>query len=178
MSALHALLSRLNGVRRVGALRYMARCPGHADRHASLSITMGRDGRLLLHDHGGCKTQTILTALKMAWADLFADGPPMKRSSERNGFNPRVCELDAVRDALLAEERRNAQRRAPWATVAALADEARELDRLLLRARQTVSDLRDDRLAWELEELGTELQRMMMAAEAQAHETVAGRSLW
>jgi hypothetical protein len=50
----------------------MARCPAHEDRTASLSIGVGRDGQILLHDFGGCDTAKILRALGLRFSDLFA----------------------------------------------------------------------------------------------------------
>ena len=34
---------------------FQARCPCHDDKHASLSIADGEDGKLLLYCHAGCK---------------------------------------------------------------------------------------------------------------------------
>lgn len=171
---LHALLARLEPARRVGH-GFMARCPAHADARPSLSITTSHDGRVLLYCFNGCKTQTILTGLGLTWADLFAEGP---KDYVKRSVPPLVCELDMARGDVVANERRQARRRAKWEDVLRLADEARHLDRLLLRARQAVNDRGDDPEAWELEERATELQRMMMNAEAGVHEAVAGRSLW
>jgi hypothetical protein len=42
----------------------LARCPAHKDRTPSLSISDGRDGRLLLKCHGGCPWEAILNALR------------------------------------------------------------------------------------------------------------------
>jgi len=74
------LLDRLNGVRRSGKA-WMARCPGHEDRHASLAIAAGDDGRALLTCHAGCSTEAVVAAVGLAMADLYprtngADGPP------------------------------------------------------------------------------------------------------
>lgn len=50
-----------------------AQCPAHEDRHASLSIGQGNDGRVLLTCHAGCTPEAILTALGLDWPDLFAE---------------------------------------------------------------------------------------------------------
>ena len=50
-----------------------AQCPAHEDRHASLSIGQGSDGRVLLTCHAGCTPEAILTALGLDWNDLFAE---------------------------------------------------------------------------------------------------------
>ena len=64
------VLAKLEGVRPSGD-GWVARCPGHDDAHASLSIKGGDDGRVLLHCHTGCEFKGIVTALGMAESDLF-----------------------------------------------------------------------------------------------------------
>jgi putative DNA primase/helicase len=64
------LLARLERVRRVREGAWMGRCPAHEDRTASLSVAVGRDGRILLHDFGGCATSAVLAALGLRFADL------------------------------------------------------------------------------------------------------------
>lgn len=67
------LLGRLCGVRPTADDGgYLAICPAHDDRHASLAVAEGRDGRLLLHCWAGCATRDVLTALDLDWCDLFA----------------------------------------------------------------------------------------------------------
>lgn len=41
-----------------------ARCPAHGDKHPSLSLSDGADGRLLLRCHAGCDFAAILDALR------------------------------------------------------------------------------------------------------------------
>ena len=53
MNALDVLLERLERVTQTPS-GWMARCPGHEDRHPSLSIREGDDGRILIHCHAGC----------------------------------------------------------------------------------------------------------------------------
>ena len=64
------LLARLDHVRKTGAGRWIARCPAHDDRAPSLSIRE-IDGRVLLHDFGGCETRDVLAALGLHMSDLF-----------------------------------------------------------------------------------------------------------
>ena len=59
---LEPMLSRLDGVRRVGS-GWLARCPAHPDREPSLSVGEGEGGRLLLHCFAGCAYQDILRFL-------------------------------------------------------------------------------------------------------------------
>ncbi len=46
-------------------------CPAHEDRTPSLSVTAGRDGRVLLHCHAGCSKADIVAADGLELADLF-----------------------------------------------------------------------------------------------------------
>lgn len=69
-SPVERLIERLEGVRR-GATGWMAKCPAHEDRQASLSLTEGDDGRALVYCHAGCATEAVLAALQLTEADLF-----------------------------------------------------------------------------------------------------------
>ena len=64
------VLGRLDGFR-PNAGGYMARCPSHEDRQASLSISEGDDGRALLWCFAGCKWEAVTAALGLLPADLF-----------------------------------------------------------------------------------------------------------
>ena len=64
------LESRGFNPRRSGA-GWAARCPGHEDARASLSISIGRDGRVLLKCHAGCEAQAIVSAIGLELKDLF-----------------------------------------------------------------------------------------------------------
>ena len=70
------LLDRLDRVRQSGSGRWIARCPAHEDRSPSLSIRELDDGRVLLHDFGGCEVGDVLAAVGLALADLFPDPLP------------------------------------------------------------------------------------------------------
>ena len=72
-------LDRLDGVAG-GNNQYSARCPAHDDRTASLSVSTGQDGKILLHCHAGCTTPDILTAIGLEPKDLF---PPKELARGR-----------------------------------------------------------------------------------------------
>lgn len=74
--AVEALLARLDCVRRVGHGKWVARCPAHADRGPSLSVSEAGDGRILLHDFGGCSTAEVLGVLGLEFSDLFPERDP------------------------------------------------------------------------------------------------------
>ena len=69
---LEDVLARLEGVNRSGA-GYMARCPAHDDRRASLSVAEGEDGRVLLFCQAGCQTADVAAALGLSLSDLMGD---------------------------------------------------------------------------------------------------------
>ena len=64
------ILDRLQKVSRT-ARGWTALCPAHDDREPSLSINEGDDGRILLHCHAGCPTESVLRTLDMTFRDLF-----------------------------------------------------------------------------------------------------------
>ncbi len=88
MSAAEKLLPRLEGLRETGPGRWLARCPAHEDRSPSLSIRELPDGKLLLHDFGGCDALAIVHAIGLELADLFPDGGREHRPGQRRA--PRV----------------------------------------------------------------------------------------
>jgi hypothetical protein len=47
-------------------------CPNHEDKHPSLSVSLGDDGRALLHCHAGCHYQDVAAALGLEPRQLFA----------------------------------------------------------------------------------------------------------
>lgn len=50
---------------------YKACCPSHDDKHASLSITAGDDGRILFFCFAGCTVEEICSSLGIKVKDLF-----------------------------------------------------------------------------------------------------------
>ncbi len=76
------VLTKLDGARQ-GSRGWLGVCPAHDDRHASLSIAEGRDGRVLIHCFSGCETAQVLKALDLEWRDLFP--PPPSGASTGGG---------------------------------------------------------------------------------------------
>jgi phage/plasmid primase-like uncharacterized protein len=56
-------IAKALGGRRVGAT-WMARCPAHEDRKPSLSISAGRDGKVLVRCHAGCDQRDVIAILR------------------------------------------------------------------------------------------------------------------
>lgn len=65
------LIARLEGVRRTGADRWIARCPAHDDKSPSLSIREMDDGRILIRCFAECSAHEIVSAIGLELSDLF-----------------------------------------------------------------------------------------------------------
>jgi putative DNA primase/helicase len=70
-----------------GTGKWMAVCPGHDDRNASLSIKVGQDGKVLLNCHAGCKASDIAASIGLTMADLFPE--ETKRKPIASTVDPR-----------------------------------------------------------------------------------------
>src|ERR1035441_7462863 len=79
MTPLQTVLEVLEGVKKCGN-GWSAKCPGHEDGTASLSIGEGSDGRVLLHCFAGCAFADIVRAAGVGERDLF---PPEDRDGKR-----------------------------------------------------------------------------------------------
>lgn len=88
-----SILDRLEGVKKTGSDKYVARCPAHADRSPSLTIREMADGRTLLHCFAGCETEAVLTAMGLTFRDIMP---------ERIGDFPRERPAFTASDALRA----------------------------------------------------------------------------
>lgn len=81
------LLPRLEGTIKTGR-GWRARCPAHGGKSASLAITEGDNGTLLLHCFAGCSVQEVLAAVSLQISDLFVrrdlrSMTPLERSQLR-----------------------------------------------------------------------------------------------
>lgn len=101
---IEGLLSRLDGVRKTGAGKWVAKCPTRKERTASLSIKQTDDGRILFHDFGGSDAAEILAALGLNWVQLIP--PHLRRDrhaytpAERQGHDA-MAALNAIHTAAL-----------------------------------------------------------------------------
>lgn len=77
MNRIDEVLSRFQDARRSGS-GWQVRCPAHEDRHASLSIGEGDDGRVLLKCHAGCDTAKICGAIGLKLSDLMPESEQAK----------------------------------------------------------------------------------------------------
>ena len=70
-SPINNLLDRLDGVRQCGD-SYRAECPAHDGQNpTALKVSVGDDGRLLLHCFHGCSALDVVHALGLELSDLF-----------------------------------------------------------------------------------------------------------
>lgn len=67
---LSEILGRVQKAHRSGA-GYVGLCPSHDDRAASLSLTTGNNGSVLLKCHAGCAVPSIVAALGLEMKDLM-----------------------------------------------------------------------------------------------------------
>ncbi|NJD05590.1 MAG: DNA primase [Methylococcaceae bacterium] len=80
------MLSRLDGVQQTGPDKWLARCPAHPDRSPSLTVKELDDGRVLVHDFGGCDIADVLAAIGLEMTDLF---PPRMHGRDIGPLAPR-----------------------------------------------------------------------------------------
>lgn len=86
------IVSGLTKVRRTGPGRWIACCPAHKDRSASLSIRELDNGATLLHCFAGCPVDAVVTAIGLRMEDLFPPrqtSPGEGRKAERRPFSGR-----------------------------------------------------------------------------------------
>lgn len=84
-------IAKLQGVTKTRE-GWQAKCPAHDDANPSLSITEGKDGRILLHCHAGCSPGVITAAMGSSLSDLF------NIKSDRNGHSKQIVEIYDYQD--------------------------------------------------------------------------------
>ncbi|WP_405817294.1 phage/plasmid primase, P4 family [Streptomyces sp. NBC_01390] len=68
---------------------YSALCPGHQDSRPSLRIWRGEDNKVRITCRAGCRTEDVITAVRLSWSDLFdVTGPGATVSAERPELVP------------------------------------------------------------------------------------------
>jgi putative DNA primase/helicase len=88
------VLANLDNVKPNGT-GHTARCPGHDDRHNSLTVDTGNDGQALIHCHAGCDPQRVVGAIGLTLADLY---PPRAEPVSQNGHGRRIVATYDYRD--------------------------------------------------------------------------------
>ena len=95
------LLSHLAGVKRVADGRWIAKCPAHEDKRASMAIRELPDEKILLHCFAGCSVNEIVSAVGLTLSDLFPEKlNPNGSKPERRPFSAsdvlRAISLEAM----------------------------------------------------------------------------------
>lgn len=89
MSAVESILSRLDKVKRTAPGRWSACCPAHESKSGdSLRIREADDGRVLLHDFGGCRVEAVLGAIGLDMAVLFPPRPDAPHAGHKPEQRP------------------------------------------------------------------------------------------
>ena len=78
---LNEILARFDNVKPAGRGEWSARCPAHDDGTNSLSISCGAGGKILMHCHAGCGTESVLSAAGLSFADLYAEERKTEQTS-------------------------------------------------------------------------------------------------
>ena len=65
--------TRLIDAKPSGRNEWKARCPAHDDNRESLSVSIGRNGAIMLKCHRGCNNREIVDRLGLTFADLYPD---------------------------------------------------------------------------------------------------------
>jgi hypothetical protein len=101
--SLEAVLARLRGVRR-NTNGYMALCPAHTDKHASLSLRY-INGRVLMFCFAGCPVESICGALGIRVRDLFSGASTVHKPEPPIVHDVRRQMADTTRSKLTPRER-------------------------------------------------------------------------
>lgn len=88
-SAASQIISRLNGIKKTGYSRWIAKCPAHDDRSPSLTIRELDDGRVLVHCFSGCDVSAVVGAVGLTLSDLF---PPREFANTK----PKLASFNAL----------------------------------------------------------------------------------
>jgi hypothetical protein len=108
MSA-QTLIDRLDGARRVGPGRWIARCPAHDDRDPSLSVRELDDGRVLIKCHAGCGAADVMASVGLSLSDLFPANPLYHNGKSALRFSSSRAYYESVVEIAAADLKRGAR---------------------------------------------------------------------
>ncbi len=106
------VLEKLDGVRSSGDTT-MARCPAHEDRHQSLSISSGDDGRVLLFCHAGCRVESIVGAIGLTLGDLYVAETPRSNGTKVVAEYPYLDEQGELLKVVVRFDPKDFRQKAP-----------------------------------------------------------------
>ena len=81
------ILERCDSVKPRGLNTWIARCPAHADKTPSLSVSKGEGDRILFHCHAGCDVEAIVESMGLMMSDLHPTGGERPLSISFNNSN-------------------------------------------------------------------------------------------
>lgn len=105
------VIEHLDGVTTHDNKQYVARCPAHDDKRASLCISTGEDGRILLKCQAGCDYREVAAALGLSEADLF---PPKEKSREEKPYIVATYQYKDASGSLIGEKLRYSDKHFSW----------------------------------------------------------------
>ncbi len=123
---LHALYTTTGEDPQKNGKGWSARCPAHEDRHPSLSVSEGDDGRTLVQCHAGCTVDAICDAVGLRVADLMPDNSSTaststqprelreKRQFRRRRQSETAKTYETAKAAVAALERQLGKRSSQW----------------------------------------------------------------
>ena len=82
------LLAKLEGVRKTGTNKWIARCPSHDDKSPSLAIRECDDRTTLIHCFAQCLPNDVLAAVGLDLRDLFPARLDHAIAQKRRPFDP------------------------------------------------------------------------------------------
>lgn len=85
INPIDTVLARIDA-KQTGPGKWLAKCPAHDDRTASLGIKCAADGRVLIHCFAGCHVEQVIDALGLTFADLY---PPKLVTPYSRSKSPR-----------------------------------------------------------------------------------------
>ena len=83
------------GAKRAGKGKWLAKCPSHSDRNASLSIKEGHSA-ILIHCWSGCPKEAVLEAAGLKYSDLFYGERPDPKALRKMERKRRIDEERAA----------------------------------------------------------------------------------
>lgn len=87
------ILSHFDRVRPMGAA-FMASCPSHTDKSASLKIAHGHNGNIILRCFAGCEFSEVVSAAGLKTSDFF----PANDHFSREQWRKEKAKLDAAKE--------------------------------------------------------------------------------
>jgi hypothetical protein len=112
MTPIEMVLTKFRNTRETGN-GWSACCPAHDDHRASLSISEGADGTVLLVCHAGCTVRAIVSAVDLKLTDLF---PPRNGTVATCSGRPKRSgqTFSSAEDAVAELEHRHGNLSAMW----------------------------------------------------------------